>query len=66
MRPAVARGWGGGRVSVTLPPGIALPPAQAGDPAALWQARVLLQSDPAHIDRLMNHLLSALPAASAP
>lgn len=56
----------GALVSVTVPPGIALPPGQGGDPDALWRARVLLQSDPAHIDRLMNHLLSALPAGSPP
>jgi hypothetical protein len=33
---------------------------------ALWAARVLVQSDPGHIDRLMNHLLAALPAAPRP
>lgn len=49
-------------LSVTLPADMPLPTGQAGDADALWAARVLLQSDPAHIDRLMNHLLAALPA----
>jgi hypothetical protein len=53
-------------VSVTLPADMALPPGQATDTEALWAARVLLQSDPAHIDRLMNHLLPALNAAPTP
>jgi hypothetical protein len=53
-------------LTLPLPPGIALPPGQAGDPAALWQTRVLLQDDPGHTDRPMNHLLSALPAGAPP
>jgi len=53
-------------LSVTLPEHIALPPQQRHDADALWQQRVLLQSDPAHLDRLMNHLYAALPAPPAP
>ena len=53
-------------LSVTLPTDMPLPPGQAGDANALWAARVLVQSDPDHIDRLMNHLLAALPAPSKP
>jgi len=36
------------------------------DAEDLWRRRVLLQSDPAHIDRLMNHLLAALTAMPTP
>jgi hypothetical protein len=53
-------------LSVTLPADMPLPPGQADDVNALWAARVLVQSDPGHIDRLMNHLLAALPAAPRP
>jgi hypothetical protein len=53
-------------LSVTLPADMPLPAGQAGDTDALWSARVLLQSDPGHIDRLMNHLLAALPPAPPP
>ena len=52
----------GALVSATLPEGMALPPGTSGDEASLWSARVLLQSAPDHIDRLMNHLRQALPA----
>lgn len=53
----------GALLSVTLPEHMALPVDQRGDIDSLWQQRVLLQSDPDHLDRLMNHLLAALPAA---
>lgn len=53
-------------VSVTLPADMPLPTGQPADVDGLWAARVLLQSDPGHIDRLMNHLLAALPTASTP
>ena len=53
-------------VSVTLPDDMQLPTGQGADVEALWAARVLLQSDPEHIDRLMKHLLTALPAAPKP
>lgn len=53
-------------LSVTLPQDMALPAGQGSDVQALWSARVLLQSDPDHIDRLMNYLLAALPAATTP
>jgi hypothetical protein len=53
-------------VSVTLPAEMALPAGQGSDADALWAARVLLQSDAAHIGRLMNHLHGALPAPSPP
>ncbi|MDP3082740.1 MAG: hypothetical protein Q8N44_03470, partial [Rubrivivax sp.] len=53
-------------LSVTLPADMPLPQGQSGELEALWASRVLLQSDPGHIDRLMNHLLAALPAAAPP
>ena len=53
-------------LSVTLPENIALPETQPTDADSLWRQRVLLQSDPDHLDRLMNHLYAALPATTEP
>jgi hypothetical protein len=51
-------------VSVTLPDAMGLPPGVAAPADALWSHRVLLQSDPRHIDTLLQHLLAALPATA--
>ncbi len=56
----------GALLSVSAPDAAALPPGQSGAPDALWSQRVLLQHDPQHLDRLMNHLLAALDAATPP
>jgi len=48
------------------PEAAALPPGQAATPGAPWPQRVLLQHDPSHLDRLMNHLQAALDASSSP
>lgn len=53
-------------LSVSAPEAAALPPDQEATPEALWPLRVLLQHDPHHLDRLMNHLLAALNAAPSP
>jgi hypothetical protein len=54
----------GALLSVTLPDRMAAPEGMATDADGLWQHRLLLQIDPGHIDRLMNHLLAALAATS--
>lgn len=54
----------GALVSVTLPDAIALPPGVASTADALWSQRVLLQSDPRHIDTLLQHLKAALPTTA--
>jgi hypothetical protein len=56
----------GALLSVSAPDAAAFPPGQDATPDALWLQRVLLQHDPLHLDRLMNHLLSALNAAPMP
>jgi len=56
----------GALLSVSAPDAAALPPGQDSTPDALWPQRVLLQHDPLHLNRLMNHLLAALEAAPAP
>lgn len=56
----------GALLSVTPPERLALPDGVTTDAEHLWRHRVLLQSDPAHIDRLMNHLLAALTAIPTP
>jgi len=56
----------GALLSVTPPERLALPDGVTTDAEHLWRRRVLLQSDPAHIDRLMNHLLAALTAMPTP
>ncbi|MCA3242279.1 MAG: hypothetical protein ING89_13365 [Rubrivivax sp.] len=56
----------GALLSVSAPDAAALPPGQSGAPDALWERRVLLQHDPQHLDRLMNHILAALEAAPSP
>lgn len=55
----------GALLSVTLPERMALPPGQATDAQSLWQQRVLIQADPTHLDRLMDHLRAALAVAVA-
>lgn len=50
----------------SMPESIALPAGQRTDATSMWQQRVLLQSDPDHLDRLLGHLLAALPAQPSP
>jgi hypothetical protein len=53
----------GALLSVSAPDAAAFPPGQDATPDALWPQRVLLQHDPSHLDRLMNHLMAALNEA---
>lgn len=55
----------GALVSMSLPDAMAPPPGVAVSTHALWSQRVLLQSDPHHIDTLLHHLLAALPMVAA-